>query len=179
MSQGTSLYRFRIQLSDIDRGVYDTLDFRLAQHPSESIPFLLARAFAYALNVQPGLEFSPGGLSDPEDPCLSCDDPKGGKLLWIEIGNPSARRLHKAAKASKQVKVYTYKNPIPMLEEMKRENVHHREKIEVYALAEDFLRELEGILERDNEWAVVHDQGSLLVTTPDHSIEGEAKAVQK
>ncbi|MGZ3712301.1 MAG: YaeQ family protein, partial [Bdellovibrionota bacterium] len=36
MSVGTSLYRFQINLSDIDRGHYDQLDFRMAMHPSET-----------------------------------------------------------------------------------------------------------------------------------------------
>ncbi len=50
MSQGTVLYRFRLHLSDVDRSVYEELDFRLALHPSESLAFLLTRMLAYALN---------------------------------------------------------------------------------------------------------------------------------
>lgn len=172
MAQGAQLFRFRIELSDIDRSVYETLDFRLAQHPSESIPFLLTRAIAYSLNVEPGLEFSPQGLCEPDDPCISSEDPRGGKKLWIEVGNPSGRRLHKAAKASKLVKVYTYKNPEPLLREMVAEKVHNAERIEVFSLAEDFLAALEQVLERDNEWSLVHDQGSLLVSIGEETIQG-------
>lgn len=172
MSQGSQLYRFRLELSDIDRSVYEPVDFRLAQHKSESIPFLLTRAIAYALNVEPGLEFSAGGLSEPEDPCISSQDPRGGVALWIEIGNPSARRLHKAAKAARRVKVYTYKNPEPLLREIVAEKVHNAGQIEIYSLAEAFLRELEGALERDNEWSLLRDQGSLTVHIGERTIEG-------
>ena len=176
MAQGAQLYRFRIELSDIDRSVYETLDFRLAQHPSESIPFLLTRAIADSLNVEPGLEFSPEGLCEPDDPCISSEDPRGGKKLWIEVGNPSGRRLHKASKASKLVKVYTYKNPEPLLREMVAEKVHNAERIEVFALAEEFLSELEQALERDNEWSLVHDQGSLMVSLNNQTIQGQLAA---
>lgn len=85
------LYRFQIELSDIDRGVYETLDFRAALHPSEAAPYLLSRVLAYVLTYQEGLEFSPGGLADPEAPALRLLGNHNAIDLWIEIGNPSAR----------------------------------------------------------------------------------------
>lgn len=172
---GTFLYRFRIDLSDVGRSVYEQLDFRLAQHPSESLEFLLTRCLAYCLSVEPGLAFSAGGLSDPDTPCLSSDDPRGGKSLWIEIGNPSARRLHKAAKASKRVKVYTYKNPGSLLDEIREGDVFQAEKIEVFSFAPEFLERLEALLERDNEWTLVVDQGSLMLSADGWSETGELR----
>ena len=58
MAQPSTLYRFRIDLTDIDRGVYETLDLRLAMHPSESETYLVTRVLAYALNYASDLEFS-------------------------------------------------------------------------------------------------------------------------
>lgn len=55
MAPPVNLYRFRIDLSDVTRGTYETLDFRLAQHPSESAAFLLTRMLAYALTCSPAL----------------------------------------------------------------------------------------------------------------------------
>ena len=175
MSQGAVLYRFRFNLSDVDRSVYETLDFRLAQHASESVPFLLTRAFAYALNFQDGLAFSLKGLAEPEEPCLSKDSDRGGKELWIEVGNPSGRRLHKAAKASSLVKVYTYKNPELVVKEIVTEQVHNGSKIEVFALAPEFLAELEAAMDRDNEWEVFRDQGSLMVTVGGETFQGDLR----
>lgn len=60
-----TIYRFHLDLSDIDRSIYEKLDLRLALHPSESIPYLLTRLIAFALNVEPSLKFSKG-LSDPD-----------------------------------------------------------------------------------------------------------------
>ena len=61
------LYRFLIELSDIDRSVYKSLDFRVAQHPSEIAPYLLSRVLAYALSYQEGLEFASGAKLWPSD----------------------------------------------------------------------------------------------------------------
>jgi hypothetical protein len=37
------MYHRQIELSDVDRGVYESLDLRVARHPSESARYLLMR----------------------------------------------------------------------------------------------------------------------------------------
>lgn len=175
MSQGSVLFRFQLDVSDVDRSFYEKLDFRLAQHASESLPFLLTRMLAYALSIEEGLAFSAKGLADPDEPCLSSEDPRGGKKLWIEVGNPSARRLHKAAKAAKLVKVFTYKNPDLLLREMEGEKIHKSEQIEIYALDPALLEHLAGVLERDNAWSIYRDQESLLVSAGESSFASELR----
>ena len=46
MALGATVHRFQIDLSDVDRGVYEALDLRVARHPSESVPYLLTRTLA-------------------------------------------------------------------------------------------------------------------------------------
>lgn len=173
MSQGSVLYRFRLNVSDVDRSFYEKLDFRTALHPSEAIPFLLTRVIAYALNAGGGVMLSAKGLCEPDEPCISSDSPMGGKDLWIEVGNPSARRLHKAAKAANLVKVYTYRNTDLLLKEIRDHEVYKGDRIEVHALDPEFLEELERLLERDNEWELFRDQGSLMISVKGESISGE------
>lgn len=173
-----ALYRFQINLSDVDRNCYEQLDFRLMQHPSETPTFLLTRMLAYALNFQEGLAFSAEGLCNPDDPCLAKPDPKGGLALWIEVGNPSARRLHKAAKAASKVKVYTYKNPQPLLEEIAKEKVYNSDRIELFAIDPDFLARLEERLQRDNSWDVIHNEGSLTVNAGEISESTELRRLE-
>ena len=173
-----SLYRFRFEVSDVDRGVYDSFDFRLALHPSESLAFLLTRAIAYALSVEEGLAFSAEGLCNPDEPALSAPDPRGGLALWIEIGNPSARRLHKATKAARRVQVYTYKNPAPLIEEIRRERVHGSDRLEVYSLDPTFLEQREAQLGRDNRWTLLRSDGALTVGLGEESVTGELGAHQ-
>ncbi len=159
------LYHFQFELSDIDRGVYETLDFRTAQHPSETGPYLLSRALAYALSYREGLEFAPGGLNDPEAPALKALGIHGSIELWIEIGNPSARKLHKASKAASQVVVYTYKSAEILLEEIRNNEVHRSQEIQIYALDAKFLQALEGQLKKNNRWSILYQQGHLDVDT--------------
>jgi uncharacterized protein YaeQ len=173
MALTVTLYRFQIELSDIARGVYETLDFRVAQHPSEALPYMLTRVLAFALNSQEGLEFSPTGLHDPDAAAIQILDLSGGTKLLIEVGSPSARKLHKATKTARQVKVYTYKNPESLLAEIRSEKVHRAEDIEVFSLAPSFLEELAAVLKRDNRWALLFDDGTISIQVGEASIAGE------
>jgi len=173
-----ALYRFRIDLSDIDRGVYKNLDLRIAMHPSEAFPYLLTRVIAFALNERENLEFSPGGLSDPDAPCIRSVERDGTTSLWIEVGNPSAKKLHKAAKAATMVKVYTYKDPENLLREMRGHKIHNVEQIEIFSLKPELLERLTATLQRDNRWGLVHTDGSLVFSVGDRTEQGEVFRVQ-
>jgi uncharacterized protein YaeQ len=171
------LYKFQIELSDIDRGVYESLDFRTAKHPSENGAYLLTRVLAYALSYQEGLIFSPGGLADPDAPALQMAGAHGSVDLWIEIGNPTARKLHKGSKAAKQLVIYTYKNPELLVEQMTAGEVHRAGEIQIYAFETKFIDELERLLEKNNRWSVMHQQGRLDVDTGRGTVSTDVRHV--
>jgi uncharacterized protein YaeQ len=169
VAQASTLYRFKLEVSDIEREFYDSLDVRVAMHPSESEPFLLTRVIAYALNYESGLEFT-NGLATPDDPALKLLGQNGNIALWIDIGNPSARRLHKAAKASERVRIYTYKDPENLKREVSGESIHQAEDIEVFALDSKFIESLAKLLKRDNSWAILYNEGELVVSVGEESL---------
>jgi uncharacterized protein YaeQ len=169
------LYRFELDLSDVDRGVYETLEFRVAQHPSESASYLLSRVLAYALNYQTGIEFSPGGLNDPDAPAIRVIGTHGAIAVWIDIGNPSAKRLHKASKAAEKVMIYTYKSAAVLLSQINPKDVHQAERIELFAIEPKFLEQLEAQLQKNNRWSVLHQQGRLDINTGAESFAGELR----
>jgi uncharacterized protein YaeQ len=139
VAQTATLYSFEIELAHVDRGVYESLAFRVAQHPSETDDALLTRVLAYCLEYTDGLEFSAKGLSEPDAPPLAVRDATGTILRWIEIGVPDADRLHKASKAAPRVAVYTHKDPARLLRLLEGERIHRRESLEIYAVDRDFL----------------------------------------
>ncbi|MBL7716010.1 MAG: YaeQ family protein [Bdellovibrionales bacterium] len=173
MAAPSSLYRFQIELSDVDRGVYRDLDFRIAKHPSENDDYLITRVIAFALNQTDAddLEIAPGLCVD-DQPALYRKDPGGGYELWIEIGNPAPRRIHKAAKASRTVKIFTYKDPENLKREVQAEGVHRQDEIEVFSLSTKFLKELASHLERDNRWGVIANDGEINISIGGESIAG-------
>jgi len=169
------LYKFTIELSNIDLGVYETLDFRVSQHPSEIASYLLTRVLAYALSYQEGLDFSAKGLSDPEAPALQLLGQYNAIDLWIEIGNPSSRKLHKATKTARQVVIYTYKSAEILVNDIKANKVHKADEIQIFAFDEKFIAALEKQLEKNNRWSLVVQQNQMSLSIKDQSIVTELK----
>lgn len=139
-----TIYNFEIDLADHDRGVYETLALRIARHPSESEEFLWTRVLAYCIEFVEGIEFSRGGLSDPDEPAILIRDLTGGIRSWIEVGFPDAARLHKAAKAAPRVAVYTHKDPTQWLSRLASDRIHKGDAIELYGFDRGFVA---GLLE--------------------------------
>jgi uncharacterized protein YaeQ len=159
-----TVYHLQIELSDVDRGVYEALDLRIARHPSESMPYLLTRTIAYALLYEEGLAFSKAGLSSVDEAPLTLRDLQGNLRAWIEIGLPSSDRLHKASKASPRVVVFTQHDPRVLLNEAGKGHIHKAEQIEIYALDPRFLEQLGAMTDRNGRWTLMRNEGVLYVT---------------
>lgn len=164
MALPSILHRIAIALSDVDRGVYETLDLRLARHPSETVRYMLLRVFAYALSYADGISFSKGGLSSPDEPPVSVRDKTGALLAWIDIGAPSAQRLHKAAKAARQVAIYTAGDLGQLRREAATRPIHRIEEIAVWRIEPELLNGLEALVSRDMRLELVRNGGALYVT---------------
>ena len=102
MALTATIYNFDVQLSDVDRNVYETLSLRVARHPSETEEYLVTRVLAYCLEYADGIAFSKG-IAEPDEPAVVIRDLTGALRVWIEVGSPDAQRLHKASKASPRV----------------------------------------------------------------------------
>lgn len=172
MALGATMYRFSVNVSDVDRGVYETLDLRLARHPSESTRYLLTRMLAYCLSHEEGIAFSKGGLSAAEDPPLTIHDPTGLLLAWIDIGSPSAERLHKASKSADRVSLFTYAPLANLRREAATRPIHKAETIEVWHIEPAFLDALEPKLNRNTTLDVLRNDGMIYITLDGSVIEG-------
>lgn len=171
MGLGATLYRFELALSDADRGVYENLELRVARHPSESAAFLLVRVLAYCLEYEQGISFSKGGISDTDEPALSIHDLTGRRLAWIEVGAPSAERLHKASKSTPRVALYTDRALDLLRTPLAGERIHRAHELLVTPFPQPFLRSLETSLDRTTHWDLSLSDAHLYVTSPTHSFD--------
>ncbi len=147
MALSSTVYNFDVTLADVDRGVYETLAVRAAQHPSESIEYLLTRVLAYCLEYTEGIAFSKG-ISEPDEPAVVVRDLTGRITSWIEIGSPDADRLHKASKAAPRVVLYTHKDPAMILRSYEGRKIHRAADIAVQAVDRALLAELAAVVDR-------------------------------
>ena len=171
MALSATVYHVQIDLSDVDRGVYETLDLRIARHPSETMRYLLTRVIAYCACYQEGIAFSKG-LSNTEEPALWVKDLQGNLVTWIEVGTPSAERLHKASKAAPRLMIFTQNDPEVLKRAARAKPIYRASEIEVYALEPTFLDELDAATDRNSKWILVHTGGELFVTIGQGSFTG-------
>jgi len=171
MALPSTIYRLKIALSDVDRGVYETLDLRLARHPSETLRYLLTRTLAYCLSYEDGIAFSKGGLSSAEEPPVAVYDPTGRLRAWIDVGAPSAERLHKASKASERLTIFTSTDPGLLQREAAAKGVFGAADIPIFHLDPAFLDALEPLVDRKTSLEVLHTNGHLYVTVGAATLE--------
>lgn len=173
MALTATVHHFTVRLSDVDRGVYETLELKVARHPSETDEYMVARVLAYCLEYAEGIAFSKGGLSDPDEPPLAVRDLTGVLKCWIEIGNPDAARLHKAAKAAPRVAVYTHKDPAQLLKQLAGEKIHRAERLELYSLGREFIASVVKRLGKRNELDLSVTDRHLYATLGGETLAGE------
>lgn len=171
MALTATIHNFEIELADADRGVYETLELRVARHPSETELYLVTRVLAYCLAYAPGIAFSKG-VSDPEEPTISVRDLTGALEVWIEIGSPDAARLHKASKAAPRVAVYTHKDPAQLLRQWAGTAIHRAAEVEFYSFDRKLIAGLAERLARRTTFSLSVTGSHLYVMIQDVALDG-------
>jgi uncharacterized protein YaeQ len=177
MALGATVYNFDIDLADSDRGVYETLALRVARHPSESDEYLVARVLAYCVEYTDGIAFSPGGLSDPDEPPIAVRDLTGALKAWIDIGTPDAARLHRAGKLGARVAVYVQKDPAQWVRTLTGERIHRAEALEIYAIDRPLIAAIVARLERRMTFSLSINDRELYLAFNDDTLSGDLKGV--
>jgi len=147
MALTSTMYNVTVDLSDVDRGVYEKFDLRLAMHPSETAEYMATRLLAYCLEYTGGIEFT-SGLSSGDEPAIVVRDLTGRITAWIEVGMPDADRLHRASKLADRVALYTHRDIRNVLKELERRKIHRAAEIPIYTFGRGFIEELAGRVER-------------------------------
>jgi uncharacterized protein YaeQ len=153
MALTATIYNFDVELADHDRAVYESLALRVAQHPSESDEYLIARLLAYLLEYREGIEFS-RGVSDPNEPTVAIRDLTGKITTWIEIGTPDAARLHKASKAATDVAVYCHKEGAQWLKGLAAAGIPRAGQLQLYSIDRGLIAEMVARLDRRMAFSV-------------------------
>ena len=162
MAQTATIYNVTIDLSDLDRGVFETLDLRVARHPSETAEYMLVRLLAYCLEYQEGIALTEG-LSSSDEPALVVRDLTGRMTAWIEVGLPDAARLHRGSKLAGRAAVYTHRDARQLLTQLSGAKIHRAADIPIRAFDRPAIEELAALIERRASLAISVSDGELLV----------------
>jgi uncharacterized protein YaeQ len=171
MAAGSTLFRINVDLSNIDAGQYQSFELRLAQHPSEDLPRLVTRALAYCLAYEEALQWGPG-LEEPDEPALFARDSGANLKHWIDVGTPSAERMHKASKAAAQLTIVCHKSTEALIRERERRAIHRADRLRIWLLEPAFVTAVAERLQRGSEWVVVKTGDELMLTVNETTLTG-------
>ncbi len=155
-------YKIEMNLTDMDRNVYENLRFTVARHPSETEVRMTARLIAYALWYSEQLAFG-RGLSDVDEPALwekSLDD---RVLHWIEVGQPDAERMIWCSRRTERVSLVAYGN-LRVWQGKELDAVSNLKNLSVVAVQPEALENLARDLPRSLNWSVMISDGELFIT---------------
>jgi uncharacterized protein YaeQ len=138
MGIGATIHTFEVQFADVDRGVYDELSFKVAQHPSETMAFMTTRVLAYLLEHEEGIAFG-DGLSGGDEPAVVVRDMTGALVAWIEVGAPEAERVHRGSMAAERCVVYTHRDPAKVAARWSGKRIHEAERVRLVSFDDGFV----------------------------------------
>lgn len=107
MALKASILKVNLSVANIDNHHYQDYNLTVAKHPSETDTRLVIRLAAFALYAKEEPQFTKG-LCDDDEPDLWVVDPTGQIQHWIELGQPSEKRIRQACSKSQQVTFIGY-----------------------------------------------------------------------
>ena len=137
-------YKVELNLTDLDRGVYENLRFTVARHPSETEERLGIRLIAYAL-------WYSEQLAD------------GRVLHWIEVGQPDAERLTWCSRRAERMSLVAYGN-LRVWQSKVVDAVKGLKNLSIAAIESESLADLVKDLPRSIQWGVMISDGTLFIT---------------
>ncbi len=107
MALKSTIFKIKLDISDLSRHYYHHHSLTLARHPSENDERMMVRLAAFAFNADESLEFTKG-LSSDDEADLWQHTLSGELVLWVDVGRPSVERIRKACGRAEHVRVYAF-----------------------------------------------------------------------
>jgi uncharacterized protein YaeQ len=170
MALPSTVYKATIQLSDVDHGVYETIQTTVAQHPSEIEERLVARLLALAIFFEPEMTFTKG-LCAADEPDIWVKEPDDRVKLWVEVGLPDAERIIKASRHSGKVALLACGRSLTSWDQQHLPKLEKIANLTVVSVEPSFINTLVTHLERAINWSITITEGNLYITVGTETYE--------
>lgn len=178
MALSATIYKARLNVSDLDRHYYGDHALTVACHPSETATRLMVRLLAFIANAHlTGADNDLAmtrGLSSEDEPDLWLKAPDGRILAWIELGEPSLKRIKQGLSRAERVLVYPY-SPRSAEQWWKKlgDDIRALPRVEVWNLPAAPLAALTDLVDRNLSLGATLMEGQWLITDGQQSVDLE------
>lgn len=179
MALPSTIYRASIELSDLDRNLYQKLETTVARHPSETNERLIARLFAYALCYSEDLSFTKG-IAAADEPDLWTKEPDGRVREWIEVGLPDFERLRKVSRHAEKVILVASGSASAFWrwQEAILPKLAVIDNLTILALEPAFVAQVVERLQRAISWSLTITEGNIYLTLGSDTLESHLLFLQ-
>lgn len=170
MALPSTVYKASIQLTDVDRGIYETLSATVARHPSETGERLVARLLAFAIFYDPELIFTKG-ICAADEPDLWIKEGDGRVRLWVEVGLPEAERIVKAGRHAERVALLASGRTFVSWEQQHFPKLGKMDNISLISMEQAFVAWAAALIERSIVWSITITEGTCYLTIGEETME--------
>jgi uncharacterized protein YaeQ len=177
MALKATINKATIQLSDMDRNYYETLNLTIAQHPSETDIRMMVRLLAFILNANENLQFGKG-VSDEEEAAIWQINYSDVIELWIELGQLDEKRLKKACNRAQKVILYTYGSSAETWWKQSQNKLRLFSKLSVEMVSQETCDALAKLAGRSMDFQCSIQDNQLWLTSGDETLLIETTTLQ-
>lgn len=177
MALKAKIYKANIELADMDRNYYDTLQLTLAQHPSETDQRFMVRLICFVLNAHSDLQFG-RGVSDEDEASIWQINYSDEIALWIELGQIDEKRIKKACNKAAQVKLYCYGSSVETWWSQSQNTLNKFSKLSIEQFTTDTTDALVKLLSKTMDFQCSIQDGQLWLTCGDESLLIETNTIK-
>lgn len=160
MALKSTIYKIKLNVSDMDRPHYGEYALTVARHPSENDERMMVRVLAFALHASESLRFG-RGLSTEDEADLHETDLTGAISLWLDVGLPDERLVRKAAGRADRVVVLTYGRTAVQWWEQAKGTLAKLANLTVYRLAPADSQALAALAQRGMDLQCIVQEGQI------------------
>ena len=169
MAIKSSIYKAKLNVTDMDRHVYQEYPLTIACHPSETEARMMLRVVAFALHAHERLEFG-RGISTDNEPDLWQKSLSDDIELWIDLGTHDESRIRKASGRAHRVVLYVYGDrSVPVWWSKQADVLRRFEHLRVVQISDNSLTELVAMAGSSMSLQAMIEDGYLTVSSEEHS----------
>ena len=177
MALKAKIFKVNINLADMDREYYDTINLTIAQHPSETDQRMMVRLLAFILNAHEDLQFGKG-LSDEDEAVIWQVNYSSVIDLWIELGQIDNKRIKKACSRAKSVKLYCYGSSVNTWWSQNQSKMAKFDLLTIEQFSQETTHALVKLVNRTMELQCSIEDGQLWLTADDETLLIETTKLQ-
>ncbi len=182
MALKATIYKATLQLSDMDRHVYDAPSVTIARHPSEADERMMIRVLALAMgwpaDTREGTLELAKDMWEPDEPALWHKNFSDEILHWVEVGQPDDKRLMKASGRARAVSVWAFQSSTPIWWDGLVNKVSRAQNLTVWQLPTEQSQALSALAQRSMQLQVTVQDGTVWVNDGTHNIELTPQALR-